>query len=183
MLSRNLLAAAIPAMIFAGCNSADTVLRTASDTSSSQPVTSAAPLPVPSVPGPAASPVSLAAVRLHLAPLVGAPLAAVMPLSKRLNAEARSRKLTLVSAGAPGTTHVVKGYFTAFADSGQTTVIFVWDVLDASGRRLHRIQGQKQNAGANAADPWTTVKPETMEAVAVESMNQLTAYLGQPRSV
>lgn len=172
----------VSAALIAGCNSAETVLKSASDPTVAQQ------LPPPVVPGaqapvPAVSPVSLASVRVNLAPIVGAPVTAVAPMSKRISAEARARKLTLVSAGATGTTHVVKGYFSAFADNGTTTVIFVWDILDASGNRLHRIQGQKQNPGANPADAWASVTPQTMEAIAVTSVGELVAWFGAPRSV
>lgn len=175
----------VSAAFLAGCNSAETVLTTASDSTTAQQ------LPPPLTPGSTAgpiagmagSPMSLASVRVNLAPIVGAPVAAVAPMSKQFSAEARARKLTLVSAGAPGTTHVVKGYFSAFPDNGATTVIFVWDILDAAGNRLHRIQGQKQSPGANEADAWAAVTPQTMEAIAVTSVNELVAWFGAPRSV
>jgi hypothetical protein len=39
--------------------------------------------------------------------------------------------------------YILKGYLSAFSDGGKVTVVYVWDVLDSTGGRLHRIQGQE----------------------------------------
>jgi hypothetical protein len=106
-----------------------------------------------------------AAARLHIAPVVGSTVAAVTPLSRRLAAIAPANGLALVGAADPARTHIVKGYFSAFSEGGQTTLVFVWDVFDPAGVRLHRIQGSQVIPGA-AADPWSIVPPATMEAAA-----------------
>lgn len=72
----------------------------------------------------------------------------------------------------------MKGYFSAIADGGKTTVIYVWDVLDPSGNRLHRIQGQ-QAAPGGQGDGWSSVTSATMEAVADSTISQLSAWLAQ----
>ena len=47
----------------------------------------------------------------------------------------------------------LKGYFSAFNDGKQTTLIYVWDVLDPPDQRIHRIQGQESVPG-RPHDPW-----------------------------
>ena len=42
-------------------------------------------------------------------------------------------------------------------------MIYVWDVVDGTGTRLHRIQGQQQAAGGEG-EGWNAVQAETMEA-------------------
>ncbi len=51
-----------------------------------------------------------------------------------------------------------------FADGKKVTVVYVWDVLDNSGSRLHRIQGQETVPG-KAADAWSAVPPELMQQI------------------
>ena len=63
------------------------------------------------------------------------------------------------------------------AEESGTTVIYVWDVLDASGNRLHRIQGRQTNPGFDEGDAWRAVTPGTMQAVGVSSIDQLRAWL------
>ena len=73
--------------------------------------------------------------------------------------------------------HVLKGYLSAYADGGKVTVVYVWDVLDNSGARLHRIQGQETVSG-NAADPWAAVPARTMEGIASKTIRQYLDWRG-----
>ncbi|WP_052958176.1 hypothetical protein [Mesorhizobium sp. LC103] len=129
---------------------------------------------------PAAGTPAVAAVttdaRVQFAPVIGATTEATGPLSARLSTRAQERGISLVAAGDTSATHVVKGYFSALSDNGETTVIYVWDVMDAAGNRIHRIQGQ-QKAPSRGAEGWPSVTPSTMEAVADSTVDQLAGWL------
>ncbi len=114
---------------------------------------------------------------IRFLPIIGAPVEAVTPLSKRLGAEARSSGLTIRSASDNSTKYILKGYFSAMNDNGKTTVVYVWDVLDGSGARLHRIQGQETVSGT-AADSWTVVPAQTMEGIAQKTIRQYLDWRG-----
>ncbi|GMB80411.1 hypothetical protein NN6n1_11930 [Shinella zoogloeoides] len=113
-------------------------------------------------------------------PIIGAPVEAVTPLSKRLGAEARTSGLTIRSASDNSTDYILKGYFSAMNDSGKTTVVYVWDVLDGGGSRLHRIQGQESVPGT-AADPWSVVPARTMEDIARKTIRDYLEWRGSLR--
>lgn len=113
--------------------------------------------------------------RVMFAPVIGATAQAASPLSTRLSERARQRGLAVVQQPSAAT-HVLKGYFSAIADGNQTTVIYVWDVLDPSGNRLHRIQGQQKAAGDNG-DGWSSVTGSTMQAIADRTIDELAAWL------
>ncbi|MFD1329558.1 hypothetical protein [Mycoplana ramosa] len=98
-------------------------------------------------------------------PIIGAPVEAVTPLSRQLGAQARANGLTIKSSSDNTSRYILKGYFSATQDGDRTIVVYVWDVLDSSGGRLHRIQGQ-DSVNATAADPWRAVPATTMEAIA-----------------
>jgi hypothetical protein len=108
-------------------------------------------------------------------PIIGAPVQAVTPLSRQLGAEARARGLTIKSANDATSEHILKGYFSAFSDGGNVTVTYVWDVLDANGGRLHRIQGQEVVPSA-AKDPWAAVPASVMQQIATKSMAEYVAW-------
>nr|WP_314085403.1 hypothetical protein [uncultured Shinella sp.] len=108
---------------------------------------------------------------IRFLPIIGAPVEAVTPLSKRLGAEARSNGLTIRSASDNSSKYILKGYFSAMKDNGGTTVVYVWDVLDGSGARLHRIQGQETVSGT-ASDPWSAVPARTMEGIAQKTIRE-----------
>ncbi len=112
---------------------------------------------------------------IRFLPIIGAPVQSVTPLSKQLGAEARAQGLTIRSSSDPNSQHILKGYFSAMTDNGKTTVVYVWDVLDGSGARLHRIQGQDSVSGT-AADPWAAVPESTMTAIATRTIDEYMSW-------
>ncbi|KGF67349.1 hypothetical protein LL06_22625 [Hoeflea sp. BAL378] len=194
------------AMLIAGCNSTEQGLQpipaetSASSTDTTTPVEAfpagqepfgaapvagaqapsalpAATTPAAAAPAQASLPAGQARGRIRFMPVIGAPVNAVTPLSRRLAVEARNRGLAILSASDPGGEHVLKGYFSADNFDGQTTVFYVWDVLDAAGNRLHRIQGQESVAGG-PGDPWATVPADVMERIAARSIADYAAWAG-----
>lgn len=125
----------------------------------------------------------LSKTRLQIAPIVGASVEAATPLTAELQTRARQRGITLAGSADQTATHVLKGYFSAILEGKDTTVIYVWDVYDPAGNRLHRINGQMKapsvNSGAGAdADSWKGVSPATMQAIADQTIDQFAAFLG-----
>lgn len=118
---------------------------------------------------------SIAAVtRLQFAPIVGTPVEAAGPLSERLALRARERGIVIARADEP-LSHVMKGYFSALPEGKKTTIVYVWDVLDGSGNRLHRIQGSEVVDGGKG---WPSVSAEAMQRIADRTMEELAAWLG-----
>ncbi|MCA1404756.1 hypothetical protein I6F26_09850 [Ensifer sp. IC3342] len=115
---------------------------------------------------------------IRFLPIIGAPVEAVTPLSKQLGADARAQGLAIKGSADNTSEHILKGYFSALNDGGKTTVVYVWDILDGGGNRLHRIQGQ-DTVASTAAEPWSAVPPETMQAIATKTIK---AYLDWRRS-
>ena len=113
--------------------------------------------------------------RLQFAPIVGTPVEAAGPLSERLAQRAKERGISIARAGEPQT-HILKGYFSALPEGKQTTIVYVWDVLDGVGNRLHRIQGQQVVQGGKG---WSSVSAATMQGIADQTMEQLGAWLGR----
>ncbi len=62
------------------------------------------------------------------------------------------------------------------SEPGGTTVVYVWDVLDPAGARLHRIQGQEKvtrRFGRRLA----AVPPAAMQAIADRTIDELATWL------
>jgi hypothetical protein len=112
---------------------------------------------------------------IRFLPIIGAPVQAVTPLSRQLGAEARAKGLTIRSSNDTASDHILKGYFSAFPDGGKVTIVFVWDVLDNNGARLHRLQGQESVSG-RGSDPWAAVTPAAMESIANRTLNEYMAW-------
>ncbi len=162
-LSAILLAAAL---ILPACTSSQDVLEPSAlvgGAAATQQPAPAFPLPAPAATASTQQPATVAAIqtdaRVQFAPVVGAPAGASTPLAARLSARAGARGISLVGAG-----------------NGQTTVIYVWDVVDPAGTRIHRIQGQAK-APSSGGDGWEDVQPATMESIADETVDRLAAWL------
>lgn len=112
---------------------------------------------------------------IRFLPIIGAPVQAVTPLSRQLGAQARASGLTIRPSSDTGTENILKGYFSAFVDGGKVTIVYVWDILDNSGARLHRMQGQ-ESVPAKGADPWAAVPPSTMEAIASKTIQDYLSW-------
>lgn len=138
-----------------------------------QPTAQAAAPAVPS----AKSASAIARTRLQLAPIVGASVEAATPLTAELQTRAKQRGITLAGSTDQAATHVLKGYFSTMSEGKDTTVIYVWDVYDPSGNRLHRINGQQKAPSANGAEGWAAVAPATMQSIADQTIDQFAAWL------
>ncbi|MET0600019.1 MAG: hypothetical protein ABWZ57_19370 [Mesorhizobium sp.] len=127
-------------------------------------------------PDSAALAAAAAASRVEIAPIVGASVEAAAPLTERIAVRARERGLRLAGSGDGPSTHVLKGYFSAISEGRETIVIYVWDVLDPAGNRLHRIQGQEK-APARGAEGWASVTPAVMQRIGDQTVDQLLVWL------
>ncbi len=118
--------------------------------------------------------------RVQIAPIVGATVEAAGPLSQYITKRARVRGIALAGSADKTTTHVLRGYFSAISEGKETTVIYVWDVLDPAGNRLHRIQGQQKTPTTKGGEGWASVTDTTMQGIADETIDQLAAWLSTP---
>jgi hypothetical protein len=113
---------------------------------------------------------------IRFLPIIGAPVQAVTPLSRELGNSARSNGLVIKGSSDQTAEHVLKGYLSAFADGRKVTVVYVWDVLDNSGARLHRIQGQ-ESLPAKGNDAWSAVPPELMQEIGTATIAEYMKWL------
>ncbi|MGV1869952.1 hypothetical protein [Agrobacterium rosae] len=136
----------------------------AQQTVPAQPQTQTASLPAGSSSG-----------TIRFLPIIGAPVQAVTPLSRQLGAEARAKGLTIRPSSDTTAENILKGYLSAFADGGNITIVYVWDVLDANGARLHRLQGQ-ETVPARGSDPWAAVTDTAMQKIAAKTLNDYQSW-------
>ena len=132
--------------------------------------------PEPSGTAPPAGPVVAAVATrstIQLAPVTGAPPETVTPLTARLTAHARERGIQVAGSGTLPT-HILKGYLSELSDANSTTVIYVWDVVDPAGTRLHRIQGTAKVKGKGG---WSAVSAKTLQAIADRTIDDFAQWL------
>ena len=153
---------------------APTMAAPAQPSTTAQPSSSAAAAPAPA----GKSAAAIARTRLQVAPIVGASVEAATPLTAELQTRAKQRGITLAGSADQTPTHVLKGYFSTMSEGKDTTVIYVWDVYDPAGNRLHRINGQQKAPSVRGGEGWAAVSPATMQAIADQTIDQFAAWLG-----
>jgi len=109
-------------------------------------------------------------------PVTGAPQSAVTSLANSMRIAAKSESVPVVVSIEQGARYQVKGYFSALNDGTGTILVYVWDVLDANGARVHRISGQER-AGATSGDPWAAITPDVLNRVAGITMDGLKTWM------
>jgi hypothetical protein len=119
---------------------------------------------------------AVAGVRIEIAPIVGPAVDATAPLTAGIAEQAGKRGIGIANGTEAAATHVLKGYFSAISEGRDTIVIYVWDVLDPAGNRLHRIQGQEKTP-ARGGEGWSSVPPALMQAIADRTIDQFVAWL------
>ena len=170
------------ALLIAGCTSTQDVLDPSALLGGNGAASSASQFPPASEQSSSAEMAAqVSSARIRLEPVIGATEAASAPLASRLNSQAATRGLRLVSASDQTTTHILKGYFSAITERGETTVIYVWDVLDPSGTRVHRIQGKGTNR-TDGVEGWASVQVPTMEKIADQTLDELARWLASRQS-
>jgi len=117
---------------------------------------------------------------LTFLPVEGAPQTAVTSLSKSIRTSAQQYGLTVLPATQTGAKYQVKGYFSALNDGSSTLLVYVWDVLDQSGKRVHRINGQERS-GSSSSNPWLAIEDEELSRVADRTTARLKSWVDQKK--
>lgn len=125
--------------------------------------------------GSSPAPSSARGKTVRFLPIIGAPVQAVTPLSRQLGADARAHGLSIKSSNDASSDYILKGYLSAFSDDGKVTVVYVWDILDSGGGRLHRIQGQESVPTA-ATDPWAGVPASVMQQIGSKTIAEFSSW-------
>ena len=165
-------------LVLAGCNSTESALNIGGGRANSAPISAVAPdVAAPSAPAsPAAQTAAISGTRMQFAPMIGAPVTQVTALSRRLTLRAKERNLAIFPASEKNVTHILKGYFSLLNEGGKLTVLYVFDVIDPSGNRLHRINGQESGGAAAASASWESVPASLMEKIADRTMDQFASW-------
>ena len=105
----------------------------------------------------------------------GPPAGVFDKLVKKLDDEAQTRRLAVVSREAPSQ-YRARGYLAAHVTRGRTTIAWVWDVYDTQERRVLRISGEEP-AGRNARDAWNGADDGVLRKIANTSLDHLSALV------
>jgi hypothetical protein len=98
-----------------------------------------------------------AEVRFALDPITNAPGEMIYAYQDTLKAKAATRQLKILATDDPTANYRLKIYLSAVGDYSATLMLYVVDIFDEQGVRIHRISGQI-TAGGSLNDPWANIR-------------------------
>ncbi len=149
--------AAVLLLGLAGCNAGDTLALAPSANPPAATAQGSAPA---------------ANLAIAMAPVTGAPESFAKVLAAELLSQSASLGLP-VGASPASPSYVLKGYVSAL-DEQPPSYVFVWDLSDSAGNRVHRIQGQEKAA---PGDPWSAASADAARRIAGRTAEQLAVWL------
>ena len=126
-------------------------------------------------PPPQAAPV--AAAKVTIAPVIGAPDAVAKQLHSQLAAAAQRQHVVLTSSPSDKADYTLRGYVVAARDKAGTKVSYIWDVTDGAGKRVNRITGEEIAPGTTGKDPWSAMTPQISQSIAEKTATSLATWL------
>jgi len=111
----------------------------------------------------------------------GLPRPQFQTLVERLNDEAQSRRLAVVSREGTSA-YRVRGALTATVKRGQTTIAWTWDVFDAANQPVLQIKGEETGTEPTrkVEEAWKVADEAMLKRIAQSSMDKLSAFLTSP---
>lgn len=122
---------------------------------------------------PAQGSASTGNLSIAVAPVTGAPDNFSKVLAAELLSQSASLGLPLGASATAPPSYVLKGYISAL-DEKPPSYVFVWDLSDSAGNRVHRIQGQEKAA---PGDPWSAASADAARRIASRTAEQLAVWL------
>lgn len=110
-------------------------------------------------------------------PVTGAPQSTVTTLAGSMRRAAQEQAVPVVVSAGQGAQYQIKGYFSALNDGGGTLLVYVWDILDRNGTRIHRISGQERSDPVSGGDPWSGISDDVIDRVAQTTMSSLRYWM------
>jgi len=123
------------------------------------------------------APVKGETARFAFAPIEDVPVPILQAMSTSLNQESVSRRVNVVPSSDPSAVYIVRGYLSAVAEGSNAKLVYVWDVVDRQGARLHRVTGQEVGGVFRNDDPWTGIGATNINDAARKTMDSLAAWV------
>jgi len=117
---------------------------------------------------------------VQMLPFSGIPVTIGDAIYRSFRTEAAAANIDLVHRLEDPATWRIQGHFVALGHSTSSTILYTYDIYDASGTPVHRIVGQDVAGGADG-DPWGAVDGDVQARLAKRSARDIQAWLNRSR--
>ena len=120
---------------------------------------------------------STSAMRLVIAPVIGAPDAVAKQMQSSLSSALAKQNVSVVQNTSDKSDYTLRGYVVSAREKAGIKVSYIWDVTDPAGQRVNRITGEEIVGSAQARDPWSAVSPAVIETISNKTASQVAAWM------
>ncbi|MDO9384748.1 MAG: hypothetical protein Q7T86_18025 [Hyphomicrobiaceae bacterium] len=122
-------------------------------------------------------PAAVAPAKIAVAPVFGPSETIAKSLHGQMVSAIEQQKITVAKNTTDKSEYTLRGYFLSSKKGNKTSISYVWDVTDPTGKRLNRIAGEELVDTASGRDPWTSVTPQVGEKIASKTATNLSTWL------
>jgi hypothetical protein len=115
--------------------------------------------------------------KIAVAPVIGAPDTVARQLESQVASAIEAQKITVARDPNAKADYTLRGYVVSAREKGRTKVSYIWDVTDASGKRVNRITGEEVLSGTQSKDPWASVTPQVVNTISSKTAGSLVTWL------
>jgi predicted small secreted protein len=109
-------------------------------------------------------------------PFIGVPVNTADNIYKFIREHAAGENVQLALRLDEPATYRVKTYINAVGGSTTMTFVFIVEIYDVAGARVHRFVGQETGPGASG-DPWMGIDGDTMKRIGSRILNGVQSWL------
>jgi hypothetical protein len=115
--------------------------------------------------------------KVAVAPIIGAPDGIAKQIQEEFSGAVGRQRVSVSAAKDERVDYTLRGYIVAAKDKNGTKVSYIWDVTDASGKRVNRITGEEIVSGHSSKDPWAAITPSVAQSVAGKAANSFVSWV------
>ena len=119
---------------------------------------------------------------ISFAQIIGPPATISRQLTSQLISAAQQKNIPVITQKGKPATFTVRGYLAQSNERKGEKITYIWDVTDASGKRVHRILGEQTIPVKPGAKPWTSVNQAAMQNIASKTANDLALWLPKQKA-
>lgn len=121
--------------------------------------------------------------KFAVAPIIGAPEAFSRDLQTQLSTSLERRGVTVAKSATDKSEYTLRGYIVAAKERSKVKVSYIWDVTDASGKRVNRMTGEESAAANAGKDPWAAIGAPLIAAIADKTAGTMATWAGTQAAI
>lgn len=116
--------------------------------------------------------------KFAVAPVFGPPDAVSKSLQSRIETLLEQNRITVAKTPADPSEYTLRGYIVAAREKTGTKISYIWDVTDATGKRVNRVSGEEiASSKGSTSETWGAMSPQIVDQIAGKTVTSIATWL------